>query len=62
MMGKGIFAFEVSCDALALGARSLRDFMYSLAKRSASLAEPEEDDKVLFKRVDDAVDSALEGR
>lgn len=62
MLGKGVFAFEISFDALALGARSLRDFMYSVAKRSAELAEPEEGDKALFKRVDDAVDSALEGR
>lgn len=62
MLGKGVFALEVSADALALGARSVRDFFYSVAKRSAKLAEPEEGDKALFKRVDDAVDSALQGR
>ena len=62
MIGKGIFALEISFDALALGARSLRDFMYSVAKRSAKLADPEEGDKDLFERVDNAVDSALEGR
>ena len=62
MVGKGIFAFEISFDGLALAARSFRDFMYGVAKRSARLAEPEEGDKALFKRVDDAIDSALEGR
>ena len=62
MLGKGIFALDISFDALALGARSLRDFMYSIAKRSARLAEPEEGDKDLFKSVDDAVDAALQGR
>ena len=62
MLGKGIFALDISFDALALGARSLRDFMYSVAKRSAKLADPEEGDKELFKTLDDAVDSALQGR
>ncbi|WP_086290517.1 hypothetical protein [Campylobacter devanensis] len=62
MLGKAVFAFEIGFDSLALGARSLRDFMYSVAKRSAELAEPEEGDKELFKKVDDAVASALEGR
>lgn len=62
MAAKGIFAVEISFDGLALAARSFRDFMYGVAKRSARLAEPEEDDKALFKRVDDAVDTALQGR
>ena len=62
MLGKGIFALEISFDGLALGARSFRDFMYGVAKRSAKLAEPEEGDQALFKSVDDAVDSALQGR
>ena len=62
MLSKGIFAVDISFDALALGARAIRDFMYSVAKRSAKLAEPEEGDKDLFKTVDDAVDSALQGR
>ena len=62
MIGKGIFALEIAFDAFALGARSLRDFMFTMAKRSAKLAEPEEDDEILFKRVDDAIDSALQGR
>ena len=62
MLRKGIFAIDISFDALALGARSIRDFMYSVAKRSAKLAEPEEGDEALFKSVDNAVDSALKGR
>ena len=59
MLGKGIFALEISFDGLALGARAVRDFLYSVAKRSAKLAEPEEGDEALFKSVDNAVDSAL---
>ena len=62
MLGKGVFVFEISFDGLALAARSFRDFMYGVAKRSARLAEPEEGDKDLFKSVDDAVDAALQGR
>ena len=62
MVGKGIFALEISFDGLALAARSFRDFMYGMAKRSAKLADPEESDKALFKSVDDAVDAALQGR
>ena len=59
MISKGIFALEVGFDALALGARAVRDFMFSIAKRSANLADPEEGDEALFKKVDDAIDSAL---
>ena len=59
MLKKGIFTVEIGFDALALGARALRDFMYGVAKRSATLAAPEEGDKALFKGVDDAIDSAL---
>lgn len=62
MLGKGVFALEISFDAFALGARSVRDFLYSIAKKAAKLAEPEEGDEALFKRVDDGVDSALQGR
>ena len=59
MLGKGIFALEISFDVLALGARSLRDLFYVAAARAATLAKMEGDMKETFKEVDDFVDSAL---
>ena len=59
MLGKGIFALEISFDVLALGARSLRDLFYVAAARAATLAKMEGDMKDTFEEVDDFVDSAL---
>lgn len=59
MLGKGIFALEISFDALALGARGIRDLFYTGASRAAKLADQEGDLKEVFERVDDRVDSAL---
>ena len=59
MVGKGIFATEVIFDAIALGARSVRDFFFTVASRSAKLADAEGDMKETFDRVDSYVDSAL---
>ena len=59
MLGKGIFAFEIGFDALALGARGIRDLFYTLASRSAKLAKSEGNMRETFQEVDDFVDSAL---
>ena len=59
MVGKGIFALEVACDALALAARAIRDAMFTMASRSAKLADDEGDMKETFKSVDDKIDSCL---
>lgn len=59
MVGKGIFAFEVGFDAIALGARAVRDFFYTGASRAAKLADEEGDMKETFDRVDSYIDSAL---
>lgn len=59
MVGKGIFATEVIFDALALGARAVRDALYTFASRSAKLADAEGDMSQTFDRVDDYIDSAL---
>ena len=59
MISKGIFALEIGFDALALGARAIRDFFYTAASRSAKLADAEGDLSDTFKRVDDKIDSAL---
>ena len=62
MIGKGIFAFEIGFDALALGARTVRDFFYTCASRAAKLAKAEGNMKETFEEVDSFVDSALQGR
>ena len=59
MLGKGIFTLEISFDALALGARGIRDLFYTLASRSAKLAKTEGDMGKTFQEVDDFVDAAL---
>ena len=59
MIGKGIFSVEVGFDALALGARAVRDLFYTLASRSAKLAKTEGDMRETFQEVDDFVESAL---
>ena len=59
MLGKGIFALEITFDALALGARGVRDLFYTLASRSAKLAKSEGNMGEIFQEVDDFVDSAL---
>ena len=59
MLGKGIFTLEISFDALALGARGIRDLFYTLASRSAKLAKTEGDMRETFQEVDDFVDAAL---
>lgn len=59
MVGKGIFALEVVADALALAARGIRDAMFTIASRSAKLADNEGEMKETFDRVDSFVDSAL---
>ena len=59
MLGKGIFTLEISFDALALGARGIRDLFYTLASRSAKLAKTEGDMRKTFQEVDDFVESAL---
>ena len=59
MLGKGIFSVEVGFDALALGARAVRDLFYTCASRASKLADEEGDMKETFERVDSFVDSAL---
>ena len=59
MVGKGIFALEIGFDALALGARAIRDLFFTAAGRAAKLADSEGDLNEVFDRVDDRVDSAL---
>ena len=59
MFGKGIFATEIVFDAIALGARGIRDLFYTGASRAAKLAETEGEMKDTFERVDSYVDSAL---
>ena len=59
MLSKGIFAFEIAFDALALGARAVRDLFLTAAGRAAKLADSEGDLDEVFDRVDDRVDSAL---
>lgn len=59
MIGKGIFMIEISFDALALGARTIRDFFYVGASRAAKLADDEGNMTETFDRVDSYVDSAL---
>ena len=59
MLGKSIFAFEIGFDALALGARGIRDLFYTLASRSAKLAKSEGNMRETFQEVDDFVDDAL---
>ena len=60
MVGKGIFAFEIAFDALALGARTVRDLLFTAAGRAAKLADSEGDLNEVFDRVDSYVDSALD--
>ena len=62
MVGKGIFALEIGFDAIALGARTIRDLFYTGASRAAKLAKTEGDMKETFEEVDSFVDSALGGR
>ena len=59
MLKKGIFALDVAADALALAARSIRDAIFTVASRSAKLADEEGDLEEVFERVDNRVDSAL---
>lgn len=59
MLGKGIFTIEIGFDAIALGARTIRDFFYTGASRAAKLADEEGDMKETFDRVDSYIDSAL---
>ena len=59
MLSKGIFAFEITFDAIALGARGLRDLFFTAAGRAAKLADSEGDLEEVFERVDDRIDSAL---
>ena len=59
MLKKGIFALDVAADALALAARSIRDAIFTVASRSAKLADQEGDVSETFQRVDDRIDSAL---
>ena len=59
MLGKGIFTIEIGFDAIALGARTVRDFLYTGASRAAKLAKDEGNMKDTFEEVDSFVDSAL---
>ena len=59
MLGKGIFALEISFDALALGARAVRDLFFTAAGRAAKLADSEGDLEEVFERVDAKVNAAL---
>ena len=59
MVGKGIFALEIGFDALALGARAVRDLFFTAAGRAAKLADSEGDLEEVFDRVDSRVDKAL---
>ena len=59
MVAKGIFATEIIFDAIALGARGIRDLFYTGASRSAKLADQEGPMEETFDRVDSYVDSAL---
>ena len=59
MVSKGIFATEIVFDAIALGARTVRDLFYTGASRAAKLAKAEGNMKDTFEEVDSFVDSAL---
>ena len=58
-IGNGLEATSNIFDALALGARAVRDLFFTGAARAAKLADAEEVSEEVFDRVDDKVDSAL---